>query len=113
VGPKAMIRHLRENLPFFTEQLPHMPRLIYEVLQLNKEQQVQRLLNPVCEPDPADERRAWWRGLGSAAFVLMSGLALINTFYAVNLHHFTGMAASIAGVGGLVALLNMKPITRR
>ncbi|MFA6301590.1 MAG: ubiquinone biosynthesis regulatory protein kinase UbiB, partial [Legionella sp.] len=34
IGPKAVLRQLKQNLPFFAEQLPHMPRLIYEVLEL-------------------------------------------------------------------------------
>ena len=36
IGPKAFIKHMKANLPFFVEQLPYMPKLMYEVLLLNK-----------------------------------------------------------------------------
>ncbi|PJD96633.1 MAG: ubiquinone biosynthesis regulatory protein kinase UbiB [Legionella sp.] len=37
VGPKNLIHQLQQNLPFFVEQLPHLPQLMYEVLSLQKE----------------------------------------------------------------------------
>ena len=42
-GPKALFTHLRNNLPFLVEQLPHMPRLINDVLVLTKETQIRAL----------------------------------------------------------------------
>ncbi len=38
VGIKALIKHCKANIPFFVEQLPYMPRLMNDVLMLNKEQ---------------------------------------------------------------------------
>ena len=32
MGPKAFVKHIRENIPFIIEDLPYMPRLINEVL---------------------------------------------------------------------------------
>ncbi|MBA3535510.1 MAG: ubiquinone biosynthesis regulatory protein kinase UbiB, partial [Tatlockia sp.] len=43
MGPKAFIKQLRENIPFFAEQLPQMPRLLYEVLELSREQKIREL----------------------------------------------------------------------
>lgn len=37
MGPKAFIKRLKQNLPFFTEQLPHMPKLIFDILEMKKE----------------------------------------------------------------------------
>jgi ubiquinone biosynthesis protein len=39
VGVKAFIKRLRDNLPLWSEQLPEMPTLIYEVLKEKKLQQ--------------------------------------------------------------------------
>lgn len=39
VGVKAFLRRIRTNLPLWSEQLPAMPSLIYEVLQETKQQQ--------------------------------------------------------------------------
>ncbi|MGC1183330.1 ubiquinone biosynthesis regulatory protein kinase UbiB [Legionella sp.] len=38
IGPKAFFSQLKQNMPFFAEQLPHMPRLIFDFLELKKEQ---------------------------------------------------------------------------
>lgn len=38
IGPKALWNQLRDNMPFFTEQLPHMPKRIYNVLRLVEEE---------------------------------------------------------------------------
>lgn len=38
MGPKAFFHQLKQNLPFFAEQLPHMPKLIFDVLELKKQQ---------------------------------------------------------------------------
>ena len=43
VGPKALFSQLRNNLPFYVEQLPHMPRLLNDVLMLRKEIQRREL----------------------------------------------------------------------
>lgn len=36
VGPKAFIRRVRDNLPLWSEQLPELPSLVYEVLKEQK-----------------------------------------------------------------------------
>lgn len=38
IGPKNFFAQLKQNLPFFSEQLPHMPKLLFEVLALKKEE---------------------------------------------------------------------------
>lgn len=35
-GPKVFLKELKAQLPFITEQLPHLPKLLYDVLALNK-----------------------------------------------------------------------------
>lgn len=39
LGPRAFLKRLRENLPLFSEQLPEIPIMIYEVLKETKHQQ--------------------------------------------------------------------------
>lgn len=43
IGPNVFFKQIKENLPFFIERLPHMPRLINDVLQLTKEQKTNDL----------------------------------------------------------------------
>lgn len=106
VGPKAFIKQLRENLPFFAEQLPHMPRLIYEVLQLNKEQSIRMLAQPQIVHDPIRERRAWFCGIGSALVVVMGPLAVLGYTHWLVLNHLTVVATALACSGGLITLFN-------
>ncbi|NDH09083.1 MAG: ubiquinone biosynthesis regulatory protein kinase UbiB [Gammaproteobacteria bacterium] len=42
IGPKAFIKHMKANLPFFVEQLPYMPKLMHEVLLMKKMQYNQK-----------------------------------------------------------------------
>ena len=39
IGPKAVIRHIKDNLPFWGEKLPELPDLIYDNLKLTKRAQ--------------------------------------------------------------------------
>lgn len=39
VGPKAFLKRIRDNLPLWSEQLPAIPSLLYEVLNETKRQQ--------------------------------------------------------------------------
>ena len=107
VGPKAFIKQLRENMPFFAEQLPHMPRLIFEVLQLSKTQAIQQLSRKEASFDVARERRSWIRGLGSALVVVMAPLALLGYTHGVIFNHLPVFAAGLAMVGGLLVVLNL------
>lgn len=38
MGPKAIFNELKQNLPFFARQLPHMPRMLFELLEIKKQQ---------------------------------------------------------------------------
>ncbi|HVT62214.1 MAG TPA: ubiquinone biosynthesis regulatory protein kinase UbiB, partial [Legionellaceae bacterium] len=38
IGPRAFLRHMKENIPFMIEHLPYMPRLINDILSQLKEQ---------------------------------------------------------------------------
>ena len=106
VGPKAFLKQLHENLPFFAEQLPQVPRLIYDVLQLKKEQSIWQLSQKQAMHDPLRERRAWWRGIGSALVVVMGPLAILGYTHWIFLNHLTVVAALLACGGGLITLFN-------
>ena len=94
-------------MPFFAEQLPHMPRLVFEVLQLKKEQTIQQLSQKQSVTDPVRERRAWYRGLGSALFVMMGTFAILGYTHWVILSQFVAAAAALAVTGGLITLRNL------
>ena len=75
IGPKAFLKHLHENLPFFVEELPHMPRLLNEVLVLSKQQY---LLNQQQIPDKIIIKTAWKKNL---VIMLVINIGLIMGLY--------------------------------
>jgi ubiquinone biosynthesis protein len=42
LGPRAFVRKLRTNMPFWLEKLPEIPELIYDVLRYQKQQGLER-----------------------------------------------------------------------
>ena len=50
VGLRTFLQRLRENVPLWTQQLPEIPSLIYEVLQEKKQQQERERFQPMLIP---------------------------------------------------------------
>ncbi len=40
IGPHALLKHIKENIPFLVEELPHMPKRLNDLIVLTKEQQL-------------------------------------------------------------------------
>lgn len=73
VGPKAFIRQLRENMPFYFEQLPGMPRLLQEVLLLSKEEKIRALIH---DKQPPQQRQRWFSSF--RAFIQGAATSLLT-----------------------------------
>jgi len=85
VGPRALLKHVTENLPFLIEELPHMPRLLNDLLVLSKQRHLLALETSKHELDAPTSSRGWVSGalLGS----LVTLLALVSL---THLHFFGG-----------------------
>ena len=104
IGPQAFFHHLRDNLPFFVEQLPHMPRLLNDVLLLHKE----RAMMPQTTNEPARNRKSWYSGLGVGIFtasLVFGELAYLGSIPHKKLAIITLGAALL---GGFFALINRR-----
>lgn len=101
IGPRAFIKQLKDNLPFYAEQLPHMPRLLNEILVLTKLEKTEALL---VKQNPVSPRRYWMKGLGMGIFISASFLSALSYFYFSNLHHFSVMALIAALAGAFLTL---------
>jgi ubiquinone biosynthesis protein len=53
VSPRALFKHLKDNLPFLIEELPHMPKLLSDLLVLNKKQHIRALEMQKMPHEPA------------------------------------------------------------
>lgn len=106
VGPKAFVKHLRENIPFMMEQLPHMPRLLNDIMLLTKEQKLLQKERQGERRAPLAAEKRWYGGLGAGVFFVMllfSGVAYFNV-----LDHQTLAVISLgaAMLGAFVAFIN-------
>ncbi|MCP0914929.1 ubiquinone biosynthesis regulatory protein kinase UbiB [Legionella sp. 27cVA30] len=106
IGPKAFLKHMRANLPFFVEQLPHMPKLLNDVLLLNKEQKL-RDLQMATSMETSKYRQSWYRGMAAGVFgalVFFGGLTYLNI---IEVEKLTLLAAGAAVAGGFLVLLRL------
>ncbi|MDP1604948.1 MAG: ubiquinone biosynthesis regulatory protein kinase UbiB [Legionella sp.] len=106
IGPKAFIRQLKENIPFFTEQLPHLPRLFFDVLELTKAQKIQALAPVSRQENLPLLRRHWFKGLGAGVFISMATLSILSYFNQISVDKLATITLSIALIGGVVSLIN-------
>ncbi|MFC3908257.1 ubiquinone biosynthesis regulatory protein kinase UbiB [Legionella dresdenensis] len=106
IGPRSLLRQLRENRPFFAEQLPHMPKLMFEVLQLSKQQKLQKLDRLSSQQDQLTKRNGFYRGLGLGVFIAMTALAGFSYLEQIDFDRLTGIALLAAFAGGFVAFMH-------
>ena len=106
IGPRAFIQQLRDNLPYFTEQLPNMPRLLHEVLELSKEQKVRQLSNSDAQREFTKLRGNWFNGLGAGIFVSMATLGACSYFQLIDFDKLAAVALIAALFGGFISLIN-------
>lgn len=105
IGPKTLLKNLRNNLPFLIEQLPYMPRLLNDVLLLQKQYAIQMAKKPVFLKERDRKNTFWRRGFGFGiliATLLLSGLSYLNW---LNHQDLAWLAMSMAGIGGLMMLI--------
>jgi ubiquinone biosynthesis protein len=106
-GPKNFIAQLKQNIPFFAEQLPHMPKLIYDVLTLKKEEL--RFNRKLQQAQGYNESKiAQYIGIGVCAALL--GVGIINYFQLIQLQQLTPIAFIGAGLAGLFLVINHKNV---
>lgn len=107
IGPKNFFNQLKENLPFFAEQLPHMPKLIFDVLELKKAELIANKELTKSQFNK-DAQFIQWRSLGLGVFASFVTLAVINYMDLLSYHHLTPIAVTGAVITGLLVLINQK-----
>lgn len=105
IGPKAFFARLKENLPFFAEQLPHMPRLLNDLLVLSKEEKIRSLMLSADNP-PQNRQQAWNKGLGAGIFSAMLTISALCFLDLIEPDKIAPVALIAALVGGMIMLVN-------
>ena len=103
IGPKSFLNELKKNLPFFAEQLPHVPRLFSEVLQLTKNQKMHALeLERLQKKEKTSYPiKAMMSGV-ALAFLAVGGISYLHLF---SIQQWPLLALISAGITGIIALL--------
>ena len=108
MGPKMLMKRLRENVPFFMEELPHMPRLINDLLRLSKEQKMLTLDTKETQNTHRTSYRPVFKGFGIGIF--FSLLVFGEMIYLNGIAHekLAVIAFGTALFGGFIAIMNKR-----
>ena len=108
IGPKAFLEQLKLNLPFIAEQLPHLPKLVFDVLELKKEQLLLNREETLYRAEKAKPKITQWKSIALGVFASLTSIGILNYFNLINYEYLTSIALIGAGLAGLFTLINRK-----
>lgn len=105
IGPKAFFHQLKQNMPFFAEQLPHIPRLIFDCLELKKEQLIttKELMN---RKQDEDEPLISGNSIAIGASLSFLLIGVLDYLHLLNHQQLTAISLSGFVITGLFAFFN-------
>jgi ubiquinone biosynthesis protein len=105
IGLKAFLGQLKQNLPFFAEQLPHMPRLIFDILELKKNELLatkeREIIKQVHENSSINGH-----GIALGASLSFLFVGILNYLHLINDKELTVLTLGGFVLAGLYALFN-------
>ncbi|MCE0722157.1 MULTISPECIES: ubiquinone biosynthesis regulatory protein kinase UbiB [Legionella] len=105
IGPKAFITQLKKNLPFFAEQLPHMPKLLFDFLELKKEELI--INKERANAQPENEKLAvHWNSVATGAGLSFLLVSLLDYLHFIHNKQLAPLALTGAILTGLFVLFN-------
>jgi len=110
VGVKAFFKRIRDNLPLWSEKLPEIPGLIFEVLNETQQRQEkirfaeERQARNNNQPPATSGARYFWVGSG-LTLTLAGGLLLLHPFHPTLYHAFSATPGWVLAGTGLAFLL--------
>jgi len=109
VGPRAFLKRLRNNLPLWSEKLPEIPNLIFEVLSETQQKQEKDRFAEKTQAARSTHARSNYFWLGSGLTLLISsGFLLAQTYYP-SLHHMLSPSLGwiLSGVGLIAVIIGL------
>ncbi|PWY55767.1 ubiquinone biosynthesis regulatory protein kinase UbiB [Legionella qingyii] len=105
IGPKAFFTQLKRNLPFLAEQLPHMPKLLFDFLELKKEELI--INKERANAQPENEKPAvHWNSIAIGAGLSFLLVSLLDYLHLIHHKQLTPLALTGAILTGLFVLIN-------
>lgn len=105
ISLKRILQNSRANLPFLVEQLPHMPRLLNDVLEQMKAKHTREKHDAARQELPRAPLQ-WQKGFATGLVLAMSAITGLSYFKLVNQHDLTVIALTTALIGAVVVLLS-------
>ncbi|MCW8409175.1 ubiquinone biosynthesis regulatory protein kinase UbiB [Legionella sp. PATHC035] len=105
IGPKAFLTQLKHNLPFFAEQLPNMPKLLFDFLELKKEELI--INKERANAQPENEKPAvQWNSMAIGAGFSFLLVSLLDYLHLIHHKQLAPLALTGAILTGLFVLIN-------
>jgi len=109
IGPGALLRHLRENVPLWAERLPQLPNLIYDVVHKIKHGEFEVSLDEkqmaqLREEMRANNRRTYGAIVGSALLISASVLSAMDVFQDYMLGPLPVASVLLGGLGFVIMI---------
>lgn len=95
MGPAAMLKQLKANLPFLVEKLPEMPGLLHSYLQQQPKQQQQLLKHLISMQQKQLEQGQSVKLYILAASLILSGVVLFTSGWVIAAATFIGIAIGL------------------
>lgn len=105
LGPKALYKNLKANLPFFVEELPFLPKLLHEVLALNKEKIKTEILTQELDKSDENIKVGFQEGLGIGLVSSLTGVAALSYFNMISVGQLGIVAITLGLTSGVIALV--------
>lgn len=103
IGPKNFLTQLKQNGPFFAEQLPHMPRLLFDVLTLQREA---LFLNKESKEQQEKNAPEATSQIGLGIFISLLTLGCLDYLHLIDNKQLTSITLIGAALTGLFILIH-------
>ncbi|HVY53644.1 MAG TPA: ubiquinone biosynthesis regulatory protein kinase UbiB [Gammaproteobacteria bacterium] len=101
IGVKSFLRRIKDNIPYWSEKLPEIPNLIFEVLSETQHQQERKRFTHELRAKTVKHSKMKSFGQGAATGLLIGGAVLLLHFG----NPTVGWALSSAGLAAFIASL--------
>lgn len=104
IGIKSLFKHVKDNAPFFIEQLPYMPKLINDVLLNLKEQKY--TINPQIKAlkNKSQKKHSWYDGLLIGIFSVVTTFVVIEEYALFDITKIITATIGVATASGFLIL---------
>lgn len=108
VGPQAFIKQCAKNLPFISTELPHLPRVLSDVLQLAKERRMAEIQKEKEQNYLATHQKSTLHNVSTGAFIAFSSLTVLSYFLSTADKQLTEIAVAGTIISGLLQIYPKK-----